>query len=141
MMTLVATLSLLGAEQHGFPDAEQQRRSGGGDAVLVGCVGDSITAGYKASSRQTTYPSVLQALLGDGYKVTNMGEGGATMRAGADSPYWLRRSYQTLTSNRWDILILMLGTNDAKDSSSRGPPNWLHDCSAGAPLECQFSRD
>jgi lysophospholipase L1-like esterase len=145
IITLTALLALSVAaapdeELRGFPDASQVA-AGRDDRVLVGCVGDSITAGYRASGQAATYPAVLQQLLGDGYAVTNMGEGGATMRAGADSPYWLRPGYRTLTAAKWDVLVLMLGTNDAKDRGSGGPPNWMHDCEAERPLECQFARD
>ena len=63
------------------------------------------------------------------------------MRSGADSPYWLRKGFRTLTSSKWDILIFMLGTNDAKDRGSHGAANWMHDCIPEAPLACQFSRD
>lgn len=42
-----------------------------------------------------------------------------SMRAGK------RPQYKTLTSNTWDILIIMLGTNDAKDPGDGGPNNWL----------------
>ena len=37
----------------------------------VACVGDSITAGVHASGASTTYPSMLQQKLGDGFKVTS----------------------------------------------------------------------
>ena len=74
----------------GFPDCTvgadgrtetcAQRPATDDNQTLVACVGDSITAGYRASSGAHTYPSVLASLLGEGYKVTNLGEGGATMQ-------------------------------------------------------------
>ena len=57
------------------------------------------------------------------YTVTNLGAPGATMQKGADSPYWLRPQYTTLTTNKWDIVVIMLGTNDAKDPGDHGPNN------------------
>ncbi len=36
--------------------------------------------------------------------------------------------YTALTTNKWDIVVIMLGTNDAKDPGDGGPNNWLHDC-------------
>merc|ERR1712107_137030 len=61
-----------------------------------------------------------------------------------NSPYWPRPQYKTLTSNKWDIITIMLGTNDAKDPDSHGPDNWQHDCSSpdGAHTEgCSFASD
>ena len=52
-----------------------------------------------------------------------------------DSPYWLRPQFQALLGGEWDILTIMLGTNDAKDHTghafSHEPDNtsdWQHDC-------------
>lgn len=76
------------------------------------CVGDSITAGLGASSSSTTYPSVLQELLGDHFVVTNLGSSGATMVPGPasyrDRPHWQAASHSDA-----DVILLMLGTNDA----------------------------
>ena len=63
------------------------------------------------------------------------------MMKGADSPYWKRPQFKTLTSNTWDILIIMLGTNDAKDAGSRGPHNWPHNCTGENALRCPFAVD
>ena len=135
----------------GFPDCTlgvdgrtetcAQRPATDDNQTLVACVGDSITAGYRASSGAHTYPSVLASLLGEGYKVTNLGEGGATMQTGADSPYWLRPGFRALTAAKWDVIILMLGTNDAKDAGSRGPHNWPHGCVGPEALACPFAAD
>merc|ERR1719482_2582049 len=62
----------------------------------------------------------------------------------SNSPYWQRGQYKTLTSNKWDIIIIMLGTNDAKDPGDHGPNNWLHNC--GGPDHttldgCTFADD
>merc|ERR1711907_144086 len=49
------------------------------------------------------------------FAVTNLGACGSTMLKKANSPYWKRPQMKALTSAKWDILIIMLGTNDAKD--------------------------
>ena len=118
-------------------------------SVTIATIGDSITAGVCSSGGSHPYPSQLQMLLdtshGAGsYSVTNLGESGSTMLKKADSPYWQRSSYITLTTNNWDIVTIMLGTNDAKDPGSHGPNNWPHDC--GTPTapkiwDCQFAAD
>ena len=86
----LTTSHLAHASTSGFPDCTfgvdgrtetcAQRPATDDNQTLVACVGDSITAGYRASSGAHTYPSVLASLLGEGYKVTNLGEGGATMQ-------------------------------------------------------------
>jgi len=118
-------------------------------AIKIACVGDSITAGAHSSSAAHTYPSQLQALLDarhgkDAYSVTNLGAGGSTMLKKGDSPYWRRPQYKALTQSKWDIVTIMLGTNDAKDPGSHGPNNWQHDC--GGPdhtslHNCTFAAD
>lgn len=115
------------------------------DSIKVACVGDSITAGVHSSGGTHTYPAQLQAMLdaehGAGkYEVTNLGACGATMQKGADSPYWQRSQYSALTGAKWDIVIIMLGTNDAKDAGSHGPSNWKHDC-GGDLTSCTFAND
>ena len=82
--------------------------------IRVACVGDSITAGVDASSREMTYPSQLQRLLGDGYVVTNLGSSGATMQAAGPRPYVQTAMYRALLENEWDVVVLMLGTNDGR---------------------------
>lgn len=78
------------------------------------------------------------------YKVTNLGACGSTMQKAADSPYWKRPQYNALTGSKWDILIIMLGTNDAKDAGDKGPPNWAHTCTKDGmtlDLSCAFAQD
>ena len=118
-----------------------QRKLDSDAQLSVGCVGDSITAGVHSSGGNMTYPAQLQRILGDKFKVTNMGACGSTMMKGADSPYWQRPQYQTLTSNKWDAIVIQLGTNDAKDKGSKGPPNWPHNCTGPDALTCPYAVD
>ena len=48
--------------------------------------------------------------------------------------------YKALTAAKWDIIIIMLGTNDAKDAGSHGPHNWPHTCTGPTGLKqgCQL---
>jgi lysophospholipase L1-like esterase len=102
-------------------------------AKKVACVGDSITAGY-LSSCGLNYPNQLQQLLGSGYKVTNYGVGGQTMFKPTHLPpndhssYWTRPEYGAVLNSSADVIVLMLGTNDAKAD------RWQNSAS-------QFSRD
>ena len=83
------------------------------NATKVACVGDSITAGY-LSSCGLNYPNQLQTLLGPDYHVSNYGVGGTTLLRHADHPYWNTSSFQAAVTSDADIVVVALGTNDAK---------------------------
>jgi lysophospholipase L1-like esterase len=135
----------------GFPDCVQtanpgddvattlkctQRPKVSPDQISIACVGDSITAGAHSSGQNATYPSRLQDLLGDKYVVTNLGASGSTMLKNGSSPYWKRPQYRTLVAAKWDIVIIMLGTNDAKTF------NFPHNCSHPDEFDaCTFTED
>ena len=87
------------------------------EPIKVACVGDSITQGAGAKSGQS-YPSQLQALLGDKYKVGNFGVSGRTLLKKGDFPYWKEKKYQEALAMEPAIVVIMLGTNDTK------PQNW-----------------
>ena len=94
--------------------------------TTVVCVGDSITFGAGVTGRENTYPAMLQAMLGEGFVVKNCGENGRTLqREGMLNPpdasfnfpmtYWDSQVMTTAVNAAPDIVIIMLGTNDAKD--------------------------
>ena len=119
-----------------------RRVAASGRVLAASQVGDSITAGALSSSDDHTYPSQLQALLGTGYEVTNLGACGSTLQKKGDSPFWERPQYDTLVNSTWDVVIIMLGTNDAKDAGSFGPPNWQDgQCEDGTLDDCIFADD
>ncbi len=74
--------------------------------IRVACVGDSITEG-------TTYPNDLSNLLGANYSVGNFGVGGATVSLESEKPYLFQPEFNGATKFLPDIVIIMLGTNDA----------------------------
>lgn len=80
----------------------------------ISCIGDSLTWGYSLPDpRQQSYPALLQDMLGAGYAVRNFGCNGASVRLDADLPYVETIAY--CESRAWnpDIVLLMLGSNDA----------------------------
>src|SRR5689334_724667 len=81
--------------------------------VNVACIGDSITQGSGAAKGQS-YPSQLQAMLGDQWKVGNFGVSGRTLLKKGDYPYWKENAYQDALKSAPDVVIIMLGTNDTK---------------------------
>eukprot|EP01043_Picozoa_sp_COSAG02_P058170 COSAG02_NODE_7195_length_3126_cov_1.920714_2_plen_431_part_00 len=88
-------------------------------ATNIACVGDSITQGY-LSTNGATYPNQLQKMLGSAYKVMNFGAGGRTMLKKGDNPYWRTGPLKQALASKPAIVVLMLGTNDAKYGNWKG---------------------
>ena len=90
---------------------------------VVACVGDSITWGGGGAN---CYPKLLQAELGEGWKVLNFGVNSRTARRDGkefdlrpgDLDYRKTLNYTKSRSCKPDAVILMIGSNDAK------PTNW-----------------
>jgi lysophospholipase L1-like esterase len=102
-------------------EAESPRASSSPAPVRVECVGDSITQGVGAESGKS-YPSQLQALLGDGWQVKNFGVSGRTLLRKGDFPYWKENAFRDAQEFQPNVVVIMLGTNDTK------PQNWqFHD--------------
>jgi alpha-L-fucosidase 2 len=81
----------------------------------IACVGDSITEGYGlACQSKTSYPVVLDSLLGPGYSVLNLGRSATTLRKKGDFPYWTCKEFYDVFAYQPDIIIVQLGTNDTK---------------------------
>ena len=90
-------------------------------AAKIACVGDSITYGYGLSNpSQQSYPAVLQSLLGSQHTVGNFGTSGCTLLKAGDKPYWNDANFSASDAFKPDVVVIMLGTNDAK------PQNWSH---------------
>ena len=93
--------------------------------IKVACVGNSITYGYGIENReQNSYPSVLQRLLGKGYKVENFGHSGATLLSKGHHPYIQQEEYQKALAFAADIVVIHLGIND---TDPRNWPNYRND--------------
>ncbi len=74
--------------------------------IHVACVGDSIT-------QDTTYPKDLQMMLGFSYTVGNFGVGGSTVSLDFRKPYIKQTEFQDAIKFSPNIVVIMLGTNDA----------------------------
>ncbi len=86
--------------------------------IYVACIGDSVTKGYGIDDENDSYPSQLQALLGDNYVIGNFGHSGATLLNNGHNPYIKTQAYQDALAFRPDIIIVALGLNDTD------PRNW-----------------
>ena len=111
----------------------QATRMAAGEPIVVACVGDSLTQGTGSSNAaKYSYPARLGQLLGKGYTVVNCGKAASyvmdptfAFNAKSASPelwYPNTAAYMTLLRSKPDVIIVMLGTNDARsmtDPSSR----------------------
>ena len=86
----------------------------------VVCIGDSITfgAGVYDTRYSESYPAYLQQLLGENYRVVNLGRSGTTAQRANPCAYTRSQQYRRSHMIGADIYIIMLGTNDTK------PFNW-----------------
>jgi acyl-CoA thioesterase I len=79
--------------------------------IRVACVGDSITWG-------SGYPAYLQAILGKNYTVENFGVSGSAVLWKSDKPYVTQLAYWNAITYQPDIVVIMLGTNDASEKNA-----------------------
>jgi acyl-CoA thioesterase-1 len=85
--------------------------------IKVACIGNSITAGHGLAKTET-YPSQLAGILGDGWNVQNFGLSSTTLLRNGNFPYVKQKVYADAKAFAPDVVIIKLGTNDAK------PQNW-----------------
>jgi acyl-CoA thioesterase I len=92
------------------------------DQVRVACVGDSITV-------SSQYPLDLWADLGSGYIVGDFGVGGAAVAGSTGMGYLHLAGLEVAKGFQPDIVVIMLGTNDAytylKENSTEFTSDYL----------------
>ena len=88
--------------------------------VRVACVGDSITRG-------TEYTVDLWNSLGSNYVVADFGIGGATVTLNGGTGYNTSVAFKVAKQYQPDIVIIMLGTNDAKASLNEANATFIRD--------------
>ena len=92
----------------------------GAGATRVACLGDSIT-------QFSTYPDELQTLLGTSYNVKEFGVSGSTVLINSFTPYLDQREFQKAKEFLPDIVIILLGTNDARADYYHSIDNFVAD--------------
>ena len=86
----------------------------------VACAGDSITYGCTLPLFfLRRYPAVLQKLLGPGFAVAAFGVNDRTLQDTGNKPYRKEKAFRQSRDFLPDIVVILLGTNDSKDS------NWI----------------
>ena len=119
VILVVGAVVLLGMGSMGMPGFYHPLNEPKEGQIRVACVGDSLTYGYTIPNWKTNnYPAQLAEMLGDGYCVNNYGNTGHTVSPEGDKPYTAKSLYQKSLDFNPDIVIIMLGSNDAK------PSNW-----------------
>ena len=80
------------------------------EPIRVACVGDSLT-------QSSEYPYDLWNLIGnESYLLHNFGVGARTVSLQSETPYMNTSAFQEALDFQPDIVIIMLGTNDAQPS-------------------------
>jgi lysophospholipase L1-like esterase len=98
-------------------------RSSEGDIVRVACVGDSITEG-------SNYPDYLWMLLGSKYKVGNFGVSSTTVSLQSNIPYINQPEFMEAKNFAPNVVVIMLGTNDAYPNNQQTKANFIKDYEA-----------
>ena len=92
----------------------------GTNTTRVACIGDSIT-------QLSTYPGHLQTLLGTSYQVKEFGVSGATVLFNSVTPYIDQEEFQRAKQFLPNIVIILLGTNDAREDHYQSIDNFVAD--------------
>ncbi len=88
------------------------------DKTVIACVGDSLTKGEKSGDvNRYSYPAYLQEMLGSDYEILNLGWGGAAAQTTASNTYTETTQYRSSLDSDPNIVIVMLGANDAKSAN------------------------
>ena len=91
-----------------------------GSATRVACMGDSIT-------EMNAYPADLQDLLGGSYSVGEFGASGSTVLIDTSDPYIYTNAFLRAKAFLPDIVVIMLGTNDARSDNYQSIDNFVAD--------------
>ncbi len=100
--------------------------------IRIACVGDSLTQGIGATGWQDGdfsggYPNQLELILGEGYEVGNFGKGSSYVYyyEGRTASLWYPNTAAYSLSNQFnaDIVIILLGTNDARVMKNEADSN------------------
>ncbi len=85
--------------------------------IRVACVGDSIT-------QYSGYPEDLEALLGNNFTVDNFGVSGSAVSMQAEKPYMRQPAFWEALDSQPDVVVIMLGTNDANTQTYQDVNNF-----------------
>lgn len=120
LLAILATAGYFYLYNHGLSGKHVDVGSPAEGQIKVACVGDSITYGHGIKDwEKNNYPVVLQNKLGDGYHIRSFGVSGRAVQDNSDQPYTALDIYTESKAYDADIVVFMMGSNDAK------PENWF----------------
>jgi lysophospholipase L1-like esterase len=73
------------------------------------------------------YPAQLEKLLGSGCCVRNFGANGHALQKNADKPYWEHPYFKAGAAFAPQLVLIMLGTNDASERNWKGVDPYIAD--------------
>lgn len=87
------------------------------EKIRIACIGDSITYGSGIKDRNSTYPALLQKLLGDQYEVKNFGNPGrgiikSSKRGSGMRAFIFQKEHKAALDFKPHYVICNLGIND-----------------------------
>ncbi len=86
----------------------------------IACVGDSVTYGCTLPLFfLRRYPAVLQRLIGSDAQIAAFAVNDRTLQDTGSKPFRKERAFRQSMEFRPDTIVILLGTNDSKDS------NWI----------------
>jgi len=85
-----------------------------GRQIKIACIGDSLTYGaFLDNPEANGYPGILNSLFGSRFTVKNFGVKGAGILHDVDKPFILQQEFMESIKFGPDLILIMLGTNDA----------------------------
>lgn len=96
--------------------------------VRIACVGDSITEGFQLSNpKKESYPAQLAILTAESADVVNFAIRGRSVIKAGEQSYWDSLEYKKSLAFNPEIVVIMLGSNDMKDSNFGKRENIVRD--------------
>ena len=87
--------------------------------IRIACIGNSITYGVGAKDPvKDSYPAILQRMLGADYEVVNFGVSGSSLLSKTSYAYRNTPRFEDAKKYQPNIVIIKLGTNDAKQKNN-----------------------
>lgn len=115
------------------PEEEEEVPTNRLSSLSIAAVGDSTTIGVGAENTGTgNYVAQLERKLKTDFSavswdIRNFGASGHALQRNSNTPYWNSSLYELSKSFNPDVVLIMLGTNDAKTVNRNGVTAFMKD--------------